>query len=378
MKIALFSGLDIRTTSGSRYIVELSNALKAEDVTIFTSRQPQFALMNEDAAKKLTKRQVIYYNTFRWPVTKENFITSLSVFCKLKKYNTIYMADSSIFTSVGMLFLTKIYHNKLILGNHDPALFRKQPIKQTAGRRLFIKLYNPIKFSVIKAIPNIHLLNDSDANTLKKMGYKGRIYRINNFVYNSVPNSEIKNNQKEFIVLFIGRLAIAQKGIDMLDKIVRKVLQENKNVKFHIPINNADGKEIVKRLANDFPKNVVLLDFTKFVPNERFNQFFKPASLFIMTSRTEGMPAALIEALGFGLPAVAFDVSGVNDVLKDEKESVLVAPFDLESFSTAILDYYKAWKKSDYITKKRKVADYIRRAYCKEVIIPKLEKMLTE
>jgi glycosyltransferase involved in cell wall biosynthesis len=40
------------------------------------------------------------------------------------------------------------------------------------------------------------------------------------------------------------------------------------------------------------------------------------ADLFVSTSISEGLPGAIVEAIGIGLPVVAFDVSGVSDVLE--------------------------------------------------------------
>jgi len=41
------------------------------------------------------------------------------------------------------------------------------------------------------------------------------------------------------------------------------------------------------------------------------------SDLFVSTSISEGLPGAIVEALGMGLPVVAFDVPGVSDVLEE-------------------------------------------------------------
>jgi glycosyltransferase involved in cell wall biosynthesis len=62
------------------------------------------------------------------------------------------------------------------------------------------------------------------------------------------------------------------------------------------------------------------------------------ADIFTLTSRHEGLPIALLEALAMGLPAVASAVGGIPTVLRPGIEGVLVEPGDVEGFATAYLD----------------------------------------
>jgi glycosyltransferase involved in cell wall biosynthesis len=45
-----------------------------------------------------------------------------------------------------------------------------------------------------------------------------------------------------------------------------------------------------------------------------------------LTSRNEGTPVALIEALACGIPVVATAVGGVPDVVKDNQSGLLIPP----------------------------------------------------
>jgi glycosyltransferase involved in cell wall biosynthesis len=60
------------------------------------------------------------------------------------------------------------------------------------------------------------------------------------------------------------------------------------------------------------------------------------ADLFLLPSKTEGMPAVLIEAGLGGLPTVAFSVGGVNEVVEDQVSGSLVPPGDYPAFWQAV------------------------------------------
>jgi glycosyltransferase involved in cell wall biosynthesis len=60
--------------------------------------------------------------------------------------------------------------------------------------------------------------------------------------------------------------------------------------------------------------------------------------VFVLSSRTEGTPIALLEAMAAGLPIVATRVGGVPDVL-DAQCARLVPPLDVAAIAKAIDDY---------------------------------------
>lgn len=61
------------------------------------------------------------------------------------------------------------------------------------------------------------------------------------------------------------------------------------------------------------------------------------SDVLVLTSRTEGMPAAIIEAGMAGLPVAAYAVGGVPEVVVQGATGMLAAPGDLDGLSDGVL-----------------------------------------
>jgi glycosyltransferase involved in cell wall biosynthesis len=71
-----------------------------------------------------------------------------------------------------------------------------------------------------------------------------------------------------------------------------------------------------------------------------FDQDFKTvlasSSVFAMSSRSEGFPMALLEAMSVGLPIVVFDCPrGPGEIIRDGHNGLLVAAGDTKAFGSA-------------------------------------------
>jgi glycosyltransferase involved in cell wall biosynthesis len=76
-----------------------------------------------------------------------------------------------------------------------------------------------------------------------------------------------------------------------------------------------------------------------FVPGIAGNvgEWYAHADLYVMTSRSEGFPMALAEALSHGLPAVSFDCdTGPRDIIRHGIDGLLVPPNDAAALVDAL------------------------------------------
>ena len=70
-------------------------------------------------------------------------------------------------------------------------------------------------------------------------------------------------------------------------------------------------------------------------------EIYRALDLFVHPSLWEGLPLALLKAMGAGLPVVATRVSGSREAIVDGVNGCLVAPGDPEALARAILELHR-------------------------------------
>lgn len=82
----------------------------------------------------------------------------------------------------------------------------------------------------------------------------------------------------------------------------------------------------------------------------------RSASLFWLTSRWEGMPNVVLEAMASGVPAIVTDVGGTRELVRPDIDGFIVAPGDAEAFverSRPLLDDYGLWRRCSVAARAR-------------------------
>ncbi len=65
-------------------------------------------------------------------------------------------------------------------------------------------------------------------------------------------------------------------------------------------------------------------------------EYLQVSDLFVFPSTMEGMPNVVLEAMACGVPAIAYRVSGVEDVIEDGENGLLLDVGDTEGFRSAV------------------------------------------
>jgi glycosyltransferase involved in cell wall biosynthesis len=69
------------------------------------------------------------------------------------------------------------------------------------------------------------------------------------------------------------------------------------------------------------------------------DKWFRYFDVYAITSREEGLPVSLLEAMSYGLPIVATNVGAISTVLKSGAVGTIVPPGNAEKFADAVEFY---------------------------------------
>lgn len=124
-----------------------------------------------------------------------------------------------------------------------------------------------------------------------------------------------KTSQREVRCTFIGRMDIYQKGLDLLLQACANVKEKLRNAHFALTLYGPDWDGSLEMLSSSIEEKG-LSDFVKLggeIKGSAKEECLSSSDLFIMTSRFEGMPMGLIEALAYGVPALVTPGTNMSD-----------------------------------------------------------------
>ncbi|MDP9203504.1 MAG: glycosyltransferase [Gemmatimonadota bacterium] len=135
-----------------------------------------------------------------------------------------------------------------------------------------------------------------------------------------------------FLIGWIGRIS-REKGADILIE----ALPALTDIKLHVTL---IGSGVERTKLEHRVKQLQLDDRVSFHGEvARASRLFPAFDLFVLSSRTEGTPITLFEAMHAGAPIVATSVGGVPDVVSSE-DALLIPPEDPLALASAIRDVH--------------------------------------
>ena len=222
-------------------------------------------------------------------------------------------------------------------------LFKRLPLVATYGYSyeetarldggLFLTIFYSILIPIgLKHVNGIIVTRQEMKHTIKKRlekreGSKSSIYHIPNGVDTGVfsPQPKRKVPKDKRVVLFIGRLEPVKDPEVLLEAIARFEDERRPLIRF---IGSGSLEATLKQKARDLG---VHADFLGTVPHRELANLLHGADVFILPSKTEGQPKALLEAMSCGLPCIVSDCEGNRSIIRDGLNGLLFHVGDAQS-----------------------------------------------
>ena len=136
-----------------------------------------------------------------------------------------------------------------------------------------------------------------------------------------------------FTLLFVGRLG-ANKGVPELLEALRRVGARMRGWKCVLAGDGdvASFQELSRAMGLE---DVTM--FTGWLTHEEITLHLLQADCLVLPSHAEGLPVAVLEALGRGVPVVCTPVGGIPDIVEDGRNGTLVHPGDALRLAEALV-----------------------------------------
>jgi glycosyltransferase involved in cell wall biosynthesis len=134
----------------------------------------------------------------------------------------------------------------------------------------------------------------------------------------------VESNQP--VILFVGTVGY-RKGIDMLLEALAEIVAEGIPFKVQI-IGDGELPGEREKLMVQYQQKLKANSFVFYPHKEQQDliDFYTHASIFVLPSRAENLPVAMLEAMACALPVVVSRVGAVEEVIRDGDNGLLVCP----------------------------------------------------
>ena len=139
-------------------------------------------------------------------------------------------------------------------------------------------------------------------------------------------------------IVFVGNLN-PNKGVLRALEIVRLIRSSGVDAKLEVVGDGAERPLLEQKIAESGMTDAVTLH--GWLPRTALGEIYARNHLFLMTSRTEGWPKVLSEAMAYGVVPIASAISCIPDYLGKFRTGQTMAWDDLPAFAEAAMSYYR-------------------------------------
>jgi len=155
-------------------------------------------------------------------------------------------------------------------------------------------------------------------------------------VPNSIPKVYYEKFKREKFILYVGTLNISQKRADLLIEFWKRTFIHLEDWKLIVLGVGSYKNEMERIIKNESIPRIELLG------NQKPEEWYKKAPIFVKTSAFEGFPNVILEAQSYGCIPVTFkSYDAISWIVNDKKDALLIKPFDVDAMSIEVIKLAK-------------------------------------
>ena len=250
------------------------------------------------------------------------------------------------------------------------AMDQRRQLIEANHKSLFWSLVGEVRtrqlVQAVKPLERLVVLTEADKAAWEKAGCTNVTVIPNPCAINS-RKSKVES-RKTKTVLAVGRLH-EQKGFDLLLQAWKPIEKTYSDWSLRIVGEGPKRAELEAQIESQGLKRVVLAGATNNVLDE-----YEAASIFVLSSRYEGLPLALIEAMWSGLPCIAFDCPQGPAELLAEDRGWLVPDGDIAKLTAQIA--YALSHPEEALKRAQKAQSFAQTTYSEAAIMPQWVQLI--
>jgi len=145
------------------------------------------------------------------------------------------------------------------------------------------------------------------------------------------PKVPDRRGRRRVQFLYLGRMSESKGAFDLVRAFA--ILDADLRRRSQLVLAGDGDLEGIARLARPLGASVLVLPWVSAATRDRL---LAQSDVFVLPSYREGVPLALLEAMAYGLPAIATAVGGIPDVMEDGVHGRFVDPGHVDGLSAAL------------------------------------------
>lgn len=245
------------------------------------------------------------------------------VFClkkakELGPYDVIISYDPMICGIIGLL-LKKVMKAKLVIEVNTDHFFHVSGASDSGDNRFVDWVKKRMLAFSFRYADAVKFINSAFADKYRKRFGMTESTPIQDTFFSYIATQAFEQGDvtEDRAILMVGHPFIT-KGADILIKAFNRIEGEYPDVSLKI-IGHCDNLDDYKKLV----KNEAKVTFLPGVPHKEIVSHFQQCLFYVLSSRSEGIPRVLIEAMACGKAVIGSRVGGVPDVIVDGKTGLL-------------------------------------------------------